>query len=103
MLVEQFKMPPLARLAQLQEYVAGEHEIMRGLGDIFGMADEFNGRLASEEFRDEVKKVASHEDFTRVEAFRKTRSLADDLQRALECVFFDSKLLGPISRKYLSF
>jgi hypothetical protein len=50
-----------------------------------------------------VKAVKSLDQAEEIPAFREVKADADKLQSALETVFFDSKRLGALSRKYLSF
>lgn len=103
MLIKQFAMPPLARLAQISQFFPTEPEIMKSLKQIFTIADRFVGRLNDKNFRDDVKKGTSLKQFEEIPAFQEVKADADDLQSKLESVFFDSKCLGGLSRKYLSF
>jgi len=98
--VEQFRMPALARLAQLESSLTDGQQ--RSLATILLVADEFTGLLANDEFRDEAKAV---EDPNAVDAdsdFARMRARAGELQKALEVVFFESSLRDR-SIKYLSF
>ncbi len=103
LLVKQFAEPPLARLAQILPFVKEESRVMEGLKQIFIIADEFVKRLGDGKFRSDAKEVTSLQQSEKIPAFQEVKAYADALQSALETVFFDSKCLGPLSRKYLSF
>jgi hypothetical protein len=99
--VEQLAMPPMARVAQLHDISSGFHAPLRTL---FEVAEEFAAMLANKEFREEAKTViAPSEKETWPMRFREIRRRADDLQDALEAIFFESDLLGRKSKRYLSF
>jgi predicted nucleotidyltransferase len=103
LLVKQFAMPPLARLAQILPFVEGEANVMDGLKQIFTIADGFVERLDDGKFRSQVKGVTSLQQSEQIPVFQEVKANADKLQSALERVFFDSKCLGELSRRYLSF
>lgn len=48
-------MPPLARIAQLYEHIPNDRR--DDLADVLRIADEFNARLATEEFRELAKRA----------------------------------------------
>lgn len=99
--VRQFSMPSLARLAQLFERLDKAH--WDSLRTVFRVADYFVGKLENEEFRIEAKKVETTSDVKEDSAFHDAMSKAEELQTALEDIFFRSKLLSDLSIKYLSF
>jgi predicted nucleotidyltransferase len=103
LLIKQFAMPPLARLAQILPFIQQESHVLAGVQQIFTIAEGFVGRLDDGMFRSEVKKVTSLKQSEKIPAFQEVKADADNLQSALETVFFDSKCLGALSRKYLSF
>ena len=99
-LFEQFEMPPLARLAQLHEHL--EPERLADLADALRVADEFSAKIATEDFRDKAKKARDRSEIREDPDLQAMRKRADDLQEALERIFF-SKPLRRASETYLSF
>ena len=98
--VDQFSMPALARIAQLHTVKA----FHKPLKTIFTIAEEFALKLSEAEFRDEAKSVKEPGDKTHWPPnFIKFNDRANDLQKALEQIFFASNLFGKNSKKYLSF
>lgn len=98
--VEQFKMPALARLAQLEPDLEGEQKT--SLAVILSVADEFIALLADKEFRSEAKRVEVQAEIPAESDFARIRERAKEMQRALEVVFFESNLRAR-STRYLSF
>ncbi len=71
---------------------------------ILEIAEEFAKALAEPQFRDEAMQVLAPSDKENwPPRFRKMRRRADDLQKVLEEIFFDSALLGQRSKRYLVF
>lgn len=87
-LLEQFKMPPLARLAQLVDHLLPSERV--SLGTVLEIADHFLGDLGNDRLKDET----AEDDW-------KERSRT--LQAALEDLFFDTERFGKVTRRYLSF
>ncbi len=85
LLCEQFKMPPLARLAQLEQFVCEEDKVH--LRRSFEIADEFAGLLNDSEFRSEVCKVQHPRNPGSNDAFRRARALTQELEICLERLF----------------
>ncbi|MCC6159867.1 MAG: nucleotidyltransferase domain-containing protein [Deltaproteobacteria bacterium] len=99
---DQFRKPPLARLAQLHSRL--EKPFDEDLRTVLEVAEEFVGALGQDEFRIRVRKVESPADSGIVPEFDRFRKMAQErLQPSLERLFFESGLLKEKSRKYLSF
>lgn len=96
-------MPPLARLASLYPVVCDDPIAAEGLSVALKTADYFTKMSSSEEWRFRVKTVSSLSQAGLVPEFEDMRERARLLQTSLENIFFGSKILGPISRRYLSF
>jgi hypothetical protein len=99
-LYEQFEMPALARLAQLNEHIAADR--LDDLAEVLKIADEFNARLATEEFRELAKRARDRSEISANGELRAMRDRADELQACLERIFF-AEPLRPVSETYLSF
>lgn len=99
--IEQFKMPALARLAQLEQRL--EEEYKPCLKEVLCVADEFVGKLKDKSFRDEARKVQQPNDITDDSPLGIMRDHAKKLQTNLEKIFFKSDVLRERSIKYLSF
>ncbi len=99
-LFKQFEMPALARLAQLYEYIAPDR--LDDLAEALRIADEFNAKLATEDFRELAKRARDRSEISNNGELRAVRARADDLQECLERIFF-SDPLRPVSETYLSF
>jgi predicted nucleotidyltransferase len=98
-LYEQFRLPSLARLAQLVDDIGAVED----LGTILRVADEFVGELDDDSFRSEMERISGPAEFKKNERATRFKKRAEDLQQALERVFFDTEVLGAQSRRYLSF
>ncbi len=96
-----FDRPPLVRLARLA--LTEGFDRTDELRAVIEHAEWFASRLKEAGFRDRVNAVNSRSELLADEVLSDARTRAHDLQRNLEAVFFDSALLGPASRKYLSF
>lgn len=84
-LFDQFRMPPLARLAQLVNHLQDpDLERLRG---IFVLADEFAARLNDREFRAAVADVEHPRDPGDKPVFVQARDKTQDLQELLEALF----------------
>jgi predicted nucleotidyltransferase len=100
-LLNQVRMPALARLAQLHTKL--EVREQEALKEVLAIADEFVGHLEDDSFRDEAKAIPEPSMIKPGSRFAKVRDRARTLQQRLETIFFDSKVLGRHSRTYLSF
>lgn len=98
-LLEQFSMPALARLAQL--HVDLSEAGKAALGEALKIADLFCEALADKSFRDEAKLVMDLKSSS--ERFHEWRRQGDQLQKALQAVFFEDPFLARFSVNYLSF
>jgi predicted nucleotidyltransferase len=99
--VRQFKMPPLGRIAQLHTHGSEFHDPLR---TVIKVAEEFMKALSDAEFRTQAEKIVAPGDKESwPERFKYMKAQADKLQDALQNIFFESKLLGSKSKKYLSF
>lgn len=98
--VEQFKLPPLARFAQVHNRL--EDRGKDGLRQALLIAEEFSASLADKDFRTHAKTVGEFRDIAAGSPFDKMRTRARELQRHLEAVFYDPAL-EERSRTYLSF
>lgn len=98
--LEQFAMPPLARLAQLHHQLADAHK--EDLKTVLSIADEFAAALEQETFREEAKAVTSRNDIVPGSAFDHFRGRAKEMQASLERIFYDDHLASR-TRTYLSF
>ena len=99
--VGQFRMPSLARLAQLLPRLDPKEK--DALRIALEVADEFNGKLGDEAFREEAKSIEHRRDVKSGSDFERCIQRARDLQNALQVLFFESKVLKERSIKYLSF
>lgn len=99
--VEQFKIPPIARLCQVRRLLEPEQE--EHLRTILRVAASFVEALGDPEFRDDAKLVRSRSDIDPDSRFGQMQEQARQLQASLEGIFFDVDRLRPLSRKYLSF
>lgn len=91
LLVDQFSMPSLARIAQLAEYV--EHPDDReALSSVLQKADWFARKFDDGDFRREVDGV-EHPRKSENPTFRKAFDKTEELQRALEALFLSSNPL----------
>lgn len=99
--VEQFSMPALARLAQLEPQLEPERKADLRLA--LEIADEFIGLLKDTSFRAEAKKIVEPQSIPKGSRFEGVRNRARELQEALECLFFESAVLKGPSIRYLSF
>jgi hypothetical protein len=99
-LFEQFEMPALARLGQLHKHIEPEQDA--DLAEALKIADEFNGKLATEEFRTLAKRARDRSDINKSDELQAMRQRADDLQACLERIFFSEPLCAA-SQTYLSF
>lgn len=97
----QFMMPPLARLAQVHEYL--EPQYQESLKEAFVIAEEFALFLRDEDARNEAKKILGRGDIRPDSTFAKMKSRSDHLQLALQDIFFRSSHFQDLSIKYLSF
>ena len=99
--VEQFKIPPIARLCQVRPLLDADQE--EHLRTILRVAARFVEALGNPEFRDDAKLVRSRSDIDAASRFGQMQEQARQLQASLEGIFFDLDRLRPLSRKYLSF
>ena len=99
--VEQFKIPPIARLCQVRGLLQPDQE--EHLRTILRVAANFVEALGDPEFRDDAKLVRSRSDINPDSPFGQMQEQARQLQVSLEGIFFDVGRLRPLSRKYLSF
>lgn len=100
-LVEAYRRPSLARLSSLA--LRDGFDRLDELARCLVIADRFAGRLAEKSFREAANEVTHSFQFDGDEELTEARADAEDLQTALEAVFFDSELLSARSRRYLSF
>jgi hypothetical protein len=99
--IEQFRMPALARLAQLEPDL--ENDSKADLALVLTIADELVGHLKDETFRNEAKRVEAPSKVPKGSRFEAVRDRALELQESLERIFFESALLRANSIRYLSF
>jgi len=99
--IEQFKMPALARIAQLHRLL--DRKRLKDLKTVLEVANYFVGKLSSTKFREEAVAVQSQEQIEPGSEFAQARNKAKKLQGALENIFFESRLLRDRSIRYLSF
>lgn len=111
-LCKQFDTPALARLAQLSEHVPEGSDAARALAQVLVLADWFVGYLADPGHRDDAALVSDPTDPSNPASFRAARDKTQEIQTALEDLFFSSAplvnapagtSLGGLSRKYMSF
>lgn len=111
-LCEQFDIPALARLAQLSEQFPPGTDAAEALSAVLRLADWFIGFLASPGDRVDACGVVDPDDPKNPASFVAARAKTQELQVALERLFFsDTPLLhapsgtslGTLSRKYMSF
>jgi len=93
-------MPPLARLSQL---CAGDDVAQERLGQILRIADMFVGLLGQESFRTEAGGITSTADMDKDSRIPQVLKWADELNEALQALFFDSQPLASRARSLLSF
>lgn len=96
----QFDMPPLARLAQIHDQLReSEQDALR---TVLQIREEFEMGLM-DGLREEADDIESTSQVVSGSRFDQMRQRSDDLQRALERIFFNSDLLGANAKRYLSF
>jgi hypothetical protein len=98
--LDEFSMPPLARLAQLHSHLSTER--CQDLAAVLRIAEEFATALQDEAFRDEAQSVTKRADIEVGSRFDYFRSQAKLMQTHLESIFFDD-FLADRARTYLSF
>ncbi len=99
-LVEQFGLPPLARLAQLHHLDGFEQD--EALSVILTHASRFYELLSDPEIRQELEKVRSKADAAASPTFEELRASADSVAERLREVFF-GPLLAENTRNYMVF
>lgn len=97
----EFEKPALARLASLQLRL--EPELLGSLRLVLEIAEEFAALLKDKDFRNSAKAIGERRDIVADSPFAQMRDRARKLQEALERMFFESRVLGDKSRRYLSF
>lgn len=109
-LMKQFAMPPLARLAQLHQYVNPKGSTADALRDVLAIADQFQGWQENKAWRSAIKGVDNPGAAGLPAEFAAARDRTMDLQEALEELFMSTEPLGPsnvtlqaLTRKYLTF
>lgn len=108
-LVQQFRLPALARLAQLEPHINDRTKL--ALGNVLRLADLFAGWFAEEGFRNEINRVNSPQDARPGSRFAEAKSRSVELEFALEALFYSEEplvsnaelSLRDISCKYLVF
>jgi predicted nucleotidyltransferase len=98
---EQFDMPALARLAQI--YPLLDNGSRTNLATALTIADEFCNALGNEAFRTMAASVEDPSDMEREEEFAKWHMRSDELQMAIEQLFFRSECLRDASIRYSVF
>lgn len=97
----EFDKPSLARVAALHAHL--EPDLLEDLRVVFEIAEEFAARLQDKEFRKLAEAVGERKNIVAGSPFAQMRDRARTLQEKLERIFFESRILGGKSRKYLSF
>lgn len=117
---EQFQKSPLARIAQLSQYLPeGATQARGALADVLQCADWFVGNLGQEAWRKSIQGVENPRSAQAPAEFKEAQAKTSDLQKALESLFFSDEVLrrktedgsgsspgvslGELTRKYLSF
>lgn len=98
---EQFEMPALARLCQLEKEIHSEKQ-SRALAEVLMIAEEFQEALATG-LRKEAESVVSLADMDPESAFGRMHSRSRELQAHLETLFFEIEPIGLKTKKYLVF
>ena len=99
--LKQFRLPSLARLAQLLNYSEFKHS--KDLSSIFVIYDRFLGYLKDEDFREAAKGVDSSDRFKIDNRLQQIKEDGVKLQKNLENIFFRDSLLKANAVKYMSF
>ena len=109
-LMSQFRMPPLARLAQIQQFVQPEGDTAAALRDVLEIANQFQGWQEDKTWRNAIKAVDNPAAENLPPEFQLARARTNDLQEALERLFASPEPLGStgvtlqaLTRKYLTF
>jgi len=103
-LVEQFvDLPALARIAQLAGVLDGDEQALAALGRTLQVADEFCEYLQDRDARKAATLVPPPPGVATDPSFVRMREASSELQECLETMFFDSRRLQRLSRRYLSF
>lgn len=109
-LMKQFQMPPLARLAQLHEYVNPGGSTADALREVLTIANQFQGWQEQKTWRNAIKGVDNPGEADLPVEFTAAQTRTMDLQQALEDLFMSIEPLGPaqvtlqsLTKKYLTF
>lgn len=94
----QLRMPPTDRIAQ----AFLTHHASDAGGRALGAYDDFLGRLADSEFRDELETV-TRATSKESSAFRDAARLGKDLERGLLALLFETEWLPKLARDYVVF
>lgn len=93
LLMEQFSMPALARIAQLTKYV-DDADDRRRLAEILLLADWFASKFADSDFREQVDQVEHPRALDNNPTFIEAREKSQALQERLEWLFLSKKTLN---------
>lgn len=103
-LMEQFvDLPALARVAQLVDVLGDDEAAVQDLRRVFEISDAFCEFLHDGERRRAAKCVLPPAKDATDPGFVEMRALSVELQGCLERLFFDTRALQGLSRKYLTF
>lgn len=92
----QFQMTPLEVLA----YAVRQYNISVDVGrSLFASYDRFLGMLNDEQTRERLQTLRA-EDASSDTAFGEVREVSREFQTALNAIFFDNELIGPLTKKY---
>lgn len=109
-LMQQFAMPPLARIAQLHRFVDPDGPTASSLRKILSIANDFQGWQNNKDWRRSVAQVENPTALGAPHEFQVARDRTHDLQAALEELFLSAEVLSSfggslqhLTKKYLTF
>ncbi|MEV7693272.1 DUF294 nucleotidyltransferase-like domain-containing protein [Microbacterium sp. NPDC089189] len=103
LLYETYSRPALVRFVSAAASLGADHpELMTSAKQVLMIADQFNGLLGDQSWRDKIDEASRHDDAKEQDEFAAAHRLGRDLQGSLEEMFFAEPLL-PLTRSLLVF
>ncbi|QKS88466.1 hypothetical protein [Curtobacterium flaccumfaciens] len=101
-LIEAYTMPPVVRFIKFIEAAIDDEDVQAAGRDALRIVDEFNGHVASHDWREQIERECQQPDPRDGTSFGATRELGRQLQSHLETIFF-SQTYAESSKRYLVF